>query len=108
MESSSTGQAAGSFDQSDGLTIRSAVGDPTSEPHSNPPQSPKAHAKQSSISKLVAAQVQPQKQSSKSSKSKENSVSAKATPATAMDGPLPAFIIKRNELFDKLKREYQA
>jgi hypothetical protein len=110
MDTKNDGQPADSYQQRNDLATRSAASDPSAEPRSNPLQSPKnAHARQSSISRLAAAKVQPRGESSKSNNFKENFLISKASPAKqSMDGPLPDFLIKRNELFDKLKRERQA
>ena len=111
MDTNSDGQPAGSYEERNDLAIRSAASDPLAEPRANPqPQSPKSpkssHTKQASISRLQEAQVQP---SSKQKKSKDNGSSAKGALAKQVaDGPLPNFIVKRNELFDKLKRQSQA
>jgi len=110
MDTNRNGQSAGSYEKRNDLAIRSAASDPGAEICSNPPpQSPKSsHVKQSSTSRLAAAQVQQNKDSSKSNKPKDCGAPSKVPQAKAMDGPLPDFIIKRNELFDKLKREHQA
>lgn len=110
MDTNSSGQPTHSYEERNDLAIRLAASDPAAEPRSNSPQSPKAsYAKQPSISKVAAAQVQPNKDALKSSKSKGNRAPSKASPSKALEeGPLPDFIIKRNELFDKLKRERQA
>ena len=101
MDTKSTGQAAGSYEERNDLAIRSAASDPMAEPRANPPpQIPKfpepSHAKKPSINDSKTEQ--PQKKEA-----------SKQPPATnAMPGPLPDFILRRNELFDKLKRQRHA
>ncbi len=98
MDTTSTGQAAGTYEQRDGLAIRSAVGDPTAEPRANPPpQSPKSpkssHSKNASVNGIKPAQQAPAKP-----------VPAKETTSSS----LPDFILRRNALFDKLKSQHHA
>ena len=137
MDTGAKGKAAGSYESRNDLALRSAVGDPAADPRSDPPhaQSPKSsHAKKHSESELeiVPSQVgsnvqtsgstyskgvsmsspkavQPQtKDTSNSQILQENRTPSKSAANQAMATSLPEFIKRRNELFDKLKRQRHA
>ena len=101
MDTTSTGQAAGSYQERDDLALRSAVGDPGAEPRANSqPQNQEttnsSHSKKSSVNGLKAAQS-----------------AAKASPASvsgkqSVSASLPDFILRRNALFDKLMGQHHA
>lgn len=133
MDVKANGQPADSYEQRDDLALHSAAGDPTVDRHStSPTRNP--HAKQLSTSELEAAQKQPgertgsqngksspstnglktkgqpqAKEHLNSSKSKRNETKQKKTQSTEnATGSLPDFIVKRNELFDRLKLEHHS
>lgn len=137
MDTRAKGEAAGSYESRNDLALRSAVGDPAAEPRSEPPyaQVPKSsHAKKHSKSEIepVRSQIESNAQRSGSTNSKEVSVSrpkavqpqaqdtsnsqtlqenrtpSKGAANEAMATSLPDFIKRRNELFDKLKRQRYA
>ena len=137
MDTRANEEAVGSYESRNDLALRSAVSDPAAEPRSNPPdaQVPKpSHAKKHSKSEPKAAHskkqpnlsgsrslhsqdiplsgpkaVQLQFQGSSNSQSlQENVAPSKSTADQAMTTSLPDFIKKRNELFDKLKRQRHA
>lgn len=137
METRANGEASGSYESRNDMAIRSAASDPVVEPRSNPSdaQGPKtSHAKQHSKSQLEAAQLQPDsnaqsskfehsrkismsgpkagqpqpKDASNSQISKENTAPPISAANQAMTTTLPEFIIRRNELFDKLKCQRHA
>ena len=137
METRAKGEAAGSYETRNDLAIRSAAGDPAVEPRSNPSNSSppmSSHAKQHLKSDLEAAQLQPESNAqgskferskkismgglkagqpqpkgvSDSQVSKEKSASSISAVNQAMPTRLPGFIIRRNELFDRLKRQRHA
>ena len=105
MDNKEKGEAANSYESRNDLAIRSAVADPGAEPRSNPqpptrPQSPKS----------VRAGLQGLEAAQKETSAKHlplapqtNGASSKST-----EKPLPDFIIKRNELFDRLKKQRDA
>jgi threonyl-tRNA synthetase len=101
MDTKANGQAAGSYEDRNDLAIRSAAGDPMAEPRSNPPpQSPKS-PKSSHLKKPSVSAPKPEKP-------QKNESSKQPSANQAMSGVLPDFILRRNELFDKLKRQRQA
>ena len=134
METREDGEAAGSYESRNDLALRSAASDPAAEPRSNSlnAQGPKSlHANQHSMSALEAALLQPEPntQGPRSNHSKKSSMNgpergqpqskdttesqipkenAKSAPNQAMATSLPEFIVRRNELFDKLKRQRHA
>ena len=127
MDTQTSGEAVGSYESRNDLALRSAASDPTAEPRSNPPNvqgSKSLHAKQHSKGDLEAAQKQPESSAhwSKSTHSKNSSMSGpKAGQPQFEDAPenacvanqamatsLSEFILRRNELFDKLKRQRHA
>ena len=116
MDAKSDRQLADSYEQRDELALRSAAGDPTIKSSSVDPVQNTQYRKQSSISKLEAAQIQPratktevnggQPRAAQSPKSTQNGTklaSMQTSQQNASD--LPDFIVKRNELFDKLKQK---
>ena len=137
MDTRANGEAAGSYESRNELALCSAVSDPAAEPRSNPPnaQGPKSlHAKKHSESQSDAVQSQPnsdaqklesmypkdisisgpnaiQSQSRDTSNHRapqENPTLSKSAADRAMATSLPDFISRRNELFDKLKRQRHA
>lgn len=137
METREDGEAAGTYESRIDLALRSAASDPAAEPRSNPPnaEGPKSlHANQHSKSELEAAQSQPEshyqgpesKHSRKISMnepkggqpqpeaapisqiSRENATPSRSAANQAMATSLPDFIVRRNEMFNKLKRQRHA
>ena len=127
-------EAIGSHESRTDLAVRSAVSDPATEPRFNPADaqgSKPSHAKKHSKSESEAAHSQSQsnisgprslhsqdillsgpntaqlqsKGSSNPQSFQENAAHSKSTAGQAMTSSLPEFITKRNELFDKLKRQ---
>ncbi|KAL6721119.1 hypothetical protein ACLMJK_000219 [Lecanora helva] len=105
MDTKANGQPADSYEQRDDLALRSAAGDPTVEPRSIPISNPTTQASHSRRISLNSVQVERQSvvESQNSKEHGKSSKSAKVEETAA--APLPEFIIKRNELFDRLKRE---
>ena len=137
MDTRANEEAVESYESRNDLALRSAVSDPAAEPQSNPPdaQGPKpSHAKKHSKSESKAAHSQshPNVSGPRSLHSQdiplsgpkavqlqskgfsniqsfqENAAPSKSTADQAMTTSLPDFIKKRNELFDKLKRQRHA
>lgn len=128
MDTKAKEEAAGSYESRSELALRSAASDPAAEPRSNPQndQGPKSpNAKQHSKNGTEAVQLEPEStaQKAKSKHSKGNSMSKpKNGPPQSKDAPhsqksaenpatalsLPNFIVRRNELFEKLKRQHHA
>ena len=137
MDTRAEGEATGSYESRNDLALHSAAGDPAAQPRSNPPnvQRPKSsHAKKHSKNELEAVQSQPEsspqtsepahskgifmrgtkavqlqsKDTSNSQGLQEIAIPSKAAANQAMAPSLPDFIKRRNELFDKLKRQYHA
>lgn len=137
MDTQANEEAAGSYESRNDLALRSVVNNPAAEPQSSPTdaQGPKPlHAKKhsKSESKTAHSQVKPKvsgpkslhsqdiplsgpkavqlqsKSSSNFQSFQENAAPAKSTADQAMTTSLPDFIRKRNELFDKLKRQRHA
>ena len=135
METKPNGEAAGSYESRNDLALRSAASDPAAEPRSNPPNAQSTeslHVKQHSKSEIEAVQSQPESQSPKpkhskkssangpkpgqlqpkdapnSQVSKENATPSKTVANHSMTTTLPDFILRRNELFDKLKHQRHA
>ena len=134
MDTQANEEAVVTYESRNDLALRSAVSDPAAEPRSNPsdtrgpkPSHAKKHSK--SESKTAYSQSQPkdlglkslhsqdiplsgpkavQLQSKGYSNSQENAASSKSTAEQAMTASPPGFIRKRNELFDKLKRQRHA
>lgn len=130
METKVNGQPEGSYESRNELAIRSAAGDTAAEPRSNLSSSlsPKSsgtgqssmlgsgteqteveanlishdsiNSKQSSLNVLTAG---PAKEISTPNKSRE--IAKSDTTNQAMVAQLPSFILRRNELFEKLKRQ---
>ncbi len=118
METREDGRAAGSYESRNDLALRSAASDPTAEPRSNPQnaqsqpefdaQSPKSkHSRKISMNRPQAGQPQP-KDVPHSQMSKESLTSSKNAANQAMGTSLPDVIVRRNHLFDKLKRQRHA
>ena len=117
MDSKEKGGADRSHESRKELSIRSTAIDSATESLSNPQSSTSARSsksKRASIQKLEAAQKQaPTKHASpiaqvngSSSKSKQKSSKDEASKsASGQDKPLPDFILKRNTLFDELKKK---
>lgn len=132
METRANGEATGSYESRNDLALRSAASDPAAEPRSKPPNArgPKSpHAKQHSKSGLEPAQSQPEsniqspkskhsreilkngpkvgppqpKEAPNSQISKEDATPSKSAANQGIASALPDFIVRRNELFDKLK-----
>ena len=131
MDTQANEEAVESYESRNELALRSAVSDPAAKPRANPPdaQGPKpSHAKKhsKSESKTAHSQSQPNvhsqdiplsgpkavqlqsKGSPNSQNFQENAAPSKSTTDQAMTTSLPDFIRKRNELFDKLKRQRHA
>ena len=137
METEANREVAGSYESRNDLALRSAVSDPAAEPRSNPSSVPDPkypHTKQHLESELEPAQSQLEfnAQSPKSKKLRRTSIKGpkvgqsqpmespsfqnpreKATPSKstadqAMATSLPDVIVRRNELFEKLKRQHHA
>lgn len=138
MDVNENGQPADSYEERNDLAIRSAAGDPMAEPRSTPSDqtSELSHSRNSSIGRKEALQKQssdpsekrsPQAKHQKNSSFNElkaqlqgaetsNAIDAKdggskskvAPTKDAMSSSLPDFIIRRNELFDKLKQKAHA
>ena len=108
MDISVLGQPAGSYEERNDLAIRSAASDPVTEPYTNMAQSPKsAHAKKALMSNRTSTQLQATNKSSKEAPSKSKSMATSESSAKkTVNKSLPDFIIKRNDLFDKLKHEH--
>lgn len=117
MDGKEEGQAHGSRETPKNLSMRSAATDSTidsrsSAEHPTSPKSPKT--KRANIQRLEAAQNPNATQSktpgaqangltSKSKDSPSKNEASKSAPA--QDKPLPEFILNRNKIFDRLKRE---
>ena len=137
METRAEGEATGSYESRNEMALRSTASDPTAEPRYNPPSTQGAkssHTKKLSKIDLEAARLQPEssdrtlntKCSEKYSTTEpeagqlqlkgtpntqipqENAPLSKSATNQAMIISLPEFIIRRNELFDKLKRQRHA
>lgn len=137
METEANGEAAGTYESRNDLALRSAASDPAAEPRSNPPGvagSKSSHVKQHSKSELEAAQSQlgsnarspnskhSMKTSMKGPKSgqpqpteapnfqisSENATPSKITADQATATSLPDVIVRRNKLYEKLKRQRHA
>ena len=120
MDSEDKGTAGGLHETERKLSIRSGATDTAvnSDPTPEPPTSPKStKSNRASIQKLEEAQWhKPVKSPSHagqdkglSSKSKEtSSKSGSSKPSSSQEKPLPDFILRRNELFDKLKKNWDA
>lgn len=137
METRANSEAAETYESRNDLALRSAASDPAADLCSDPLNAPgpkSSHAKQHSRSELEAIQSQPESnaQSPKSKHFRKNSMNGpkagqsqlkdapniqiskeSAAPSTsaanqAMTTSLPDFIARRNELFDKLKRQRHA
>ena len=135
MDTQANEEAVESYDSRNDLALRSVVSDLAAEPQTNPidaqgSKSAKKHSKSDSrtahspsqpkisgpkslhsqdipLSGPKAVQLQ-SKGSSNSQSFQENAAPAKSTADQAMTTSLPDFIRKRNELFDKLKRQRHA
>ena len=137
MDTRANGQGAGSYESRNDLALCSAMSDPAAEPRSNPPnaQSPKSlHAKKHSKSHSEAVQPTPKpdaqklepilsrdisisgptsiqsqyRDTSNPAVLQENPTLSKSAANRAMATSLPDSINRRNELFDKLKRQRHA
>lgn len=137
METEANGEAAGTYESRNDLALRSAASDPAAELRSNPPGvagSKSSHVKQHSKSELEAAQSQlgsnarspnskhSMKTSMKGPKSgqpqpteapnfqisSENATPSKITADQATATSLPDVIVRRNKLYEKLKRQRHA
>ncbi len=120
MDAKAHVEAAGSSESQNDLPIRAAAVESHLESRSDPqhPASPKSpKAKRASLQAFEAARKQTPGKGSFSEKKvddtqsrvKEMPQSVGANkPPSGQNVPLPDFIIKRNELFDKLKRERDA
>lgn len=133
MDTKPNRQPVNSYEQRDDLAIRSAAGDPMVEPRSNPLIGSPTHAKKPLTGVPGVTQTELQSsgysQISKATHSKTTSIdraekgqSRAKEPNISRDnmdlkkgqgnqisaGPLPDFITKRNELFDRLKQEQDA
>ena len=137
METRADGEAIGSYESRNEMALRSAASDPTAEPRYSTPSTQGAkssHTRKPSKIDLEAARLQPDsntrtlstKCSEKNSTSEleagqlqskgtpnsqtlqENAPPSKRAANQAMTLSLPEFIIQRNELFDKLKRQRHA
>ncbi len=134
MNTKPNGQPTNSSEQRIALAIRSAASDLTTEPRSNPPNQNSNPAEKSSANGTGATPSESQKLnttqhsklslskspsvnttkgdqpaaegSSKFNSPKENGMSSSVEPASQVTARLsPETIAKRNELFDRLKRE---
>ena len=137
MDSGLNGQLRNLYEQPDDLALRSAVGDPTVEPRSNPQTQSREHTKSPSISTSkttrIGSRSLSESQSTKASQSwkvlvnRAESEQLQANEALKTNEPkgkgmkpkdaqashndttlLSEIITKRNDLFDRLKREQQA
>ena len=119
MDTKEQGEAAGSSGLRNDLAVRGAPVDPMSESRSNPqhPTSPKSpKSKRASLQAFEAAQKQTSAKEAHSggnansapAKVKEKAQPGVATKPPGQNLPLPDFILKRNELFGKLKKERDA
>ncbi len=137
MENKANSQPADSYEQRDDLALRSAAGDPTVESRPNPQAQSPQHVKKPSISRHGATQSEPEqsgnsqltknphsknasvsgtngeqlqaKGSLKPSRPRENETNPRSAQAIRSTiGTLPDFILQRNELFDRLKKEQHA
>ncbi|CAD6592889.1 MAG: threonyl-tRNA synthetase [Alectoria sarmentosa] len=126
METRRNGEAAGSYESRNDLALRSAASDPAAEPQLNPPntQGPELEAAQSKpesnaqglkskhsrkISVNGPKARQPQSKDAPDSQVvKENATPSNSTANQAMTTSLPDFVVRRNELFDKFKRQRHA
>ena len=134
MDTKDNGQPADSYEQRDDLALRSAAGDPIVEPRSTPKSGSQPHPKRPLISEsgvtqtkqkgpnhTVNGQSSHSRQTSSNgtkagqslepepSKSKDNGTRMKIVQVDqSVAGSLPDIIAKRNELFDRLKREQHA
>ncbi|KAL9065587.1 MAG: hypothetical protein Q9161_008143 [Pseudevernia consocians] len=119
METREYGTAAGSYESRNDLALRSAASDPAAEPRSNPPntqsqpesqaQSHKSkHSRQISMNGPKAGQAQPKDAPDSQISKKEDATSSKNVVNQAMATSLPDVIVRRNQLFDKLKRQRHA
>ena len=106
MDTRADGRPVDSYEQRDDLALRSAVGDPAVEPRFTPPtQSPK-HTTNPSSDSTISGQSRAKKTVNPNQSNGTFPKDAMAGQAVA--GSLPDFIIKRNELFDKLKNAQHA
>ena len=136
METRANGEAAGSYESRNDLALRSAANDPVAEPRSNPPNAQGPNSSLVTMSELEAAQRQSQPEPSAQSPrskhsrnisinrpkagqpqpkdipnpqiSKEIATPSKSAANQGMTSTLPHFIVRRNELFEKLKRQRHA
>ena len=137
MDSCADGKAVGPYESRNELTIHSAASDPAAEMRYSAPSAPgskSTHTKNLSKSDLEAARIQQESVSHRINATiyqknptsgpgagqsqlkgapnsqilQENVPTSKSAANPAMITSLPDFIIRRNELFDKLKREHHA
>lgn len=121
MEMQAKGEAAGSYESRNDLALRSAAGDSIAEPRSNPTDAQDPSLSHAKLREIEAAQSRPEtnaqspgfKHSRKVSMNgpkagqqhTENATGSKSAANQAMAPSLPDFIVRRNELFDRLKRQ---
>lgn len=135
METQASGEAAGSYESRNDLALLSAAGDPIAEPRSNPPNPQNPSSSAAKLHDLEAAQSQPEtnaksqipnhsrktsmngpkaagqpqlKDAANSQIPTENATPSRSAANQAMATRLPDFILQRNGLFDRLKRERHA
>ena len=134
METGTNEEASGSYETRNDLALRSATGDPAAEPRQNAGNPKSPHAKQPSNRGLEPARSQPEsdaqsaqikhsrgtsmngqnagpsqpKDAPGSKRVKENVTPSKNAAKQAVATALPDFIERRNELFDKLKRQHHS
>ena len=132
METGTNGEAAGSYESRNDMALRSATSDPAAEPRQMPGDPKAPHTKQPSKRGLEPAQSQPesdvqspqvkhsrgtsmngQKAGSPQPKDAPGSKSVNVTTSKnaakqAVATALPDFIERRNELFDRLKRQHHS
>ena len=111
MDPKDTGKAGGSYESRNDLAIRSAAADPVAEPRSNTkllssPKSP--NSKKANVKAMEAAQKQAPIGAPSKNKDKDKPKSDGAPKPAGQDKPLPDFILKRNKLFDELKKKRDA
>ena len=122
METQANGEATASYESRSDLALRSAAGDPIAEPRSNPTDAQAPSPSHAKLRELEAAQLRPEtnaqspgsKHSRKISMNEpkagqpqtENATPSKSAENQAMATRLPDYIVRRNELFDRLKRQH--